>query len=411
MIRLLRAKRDFRLLYVGQTVSLLGDPLLPFALAFASLRQGGVATFGWLLAARSAGALLFTAAGGIAADERRQNRVMGICDLSRLCLVLGVGVSLAAHQIAITLVLVFMMSALGAFFQPALSAAVPRLVDSDDLQAANSMIVISQRAGALLGPALGGLLAQVTNAAGILAVDAATFAVSSTCFLLVRMDPVPSRRGVTLTRKLQEGIRAVRGRRWLALMISLAFVQLAFCLAPWLVLLPITLSQHGYPPYVYGTCLSVFAFGNITGALLGGRVRPRQRGTVAQLAVLPFGLLLLVIGHDAQVLWLLLAAHFVAGAGIDLYSVLWETAIQQDVEESVRGRVFALDAGVSAALMPAAYAVLGILGSHVSAAPILIIGGFVGLAISVVPLVDPQVRAYATPRSTEVSPLSAGAAD
>lgn len=403
-VALLRASPQFRLLFVGQSVSLLGDPLLPFALAFASLEQGGVATFGWLLAARSAGALLLTLAGGIVADERRQTRVMAACDAVRLLLVVAIGATLAFQEMVVTALLVFAMGGIGAFFRPALSAAVPRLVDDDrHLEAANGLLMVTSRTAALVGPALGALLVSVTNITVVLAVNGATFAVSALCFVAIRAGRFPTRPTTPLMTRINEGISAVRRRRWLVIMLVLGVVQLALCLAPWLTLLPSVLDERGYEPWMYGACLAMTSAGNIVGAFAAGWVRPTRPGVVAQLALLPFGLLLLVLATGAPTP-AILAAHFLAGVGIDLYLVLWTAAVQRDVPAHVRGRVFALDSLGSTALMPLAFAFLGTFGGRLDSDMLLVVGGVVGVAISLVPLVDPQIRAYATIRRHPVVP-------
>jgi MFS family permease len=395
MALLLNRNPAFRRMYLGQTVSTIGDPLLPFALAFTALADGDVATFGWLLAARAAGSLALTLAGGVIADERPPTRVLAVCDAARLFLVFAIGYTLVTDQHVLAMILIFVMSAVGGVFAPTLAAAVPQVVAAADLQSANSMIAVSKRVGAFLGPALGGLLSQVTDVAGILAVDAVTFAVSCACFLSVRTAAADRPRAAGFATKLREGFDVVRGRRWLWSLILLALVQVALCMVPWMTLLPVVLADYGHEPYVYAACLSAFAAGNVAGSLAAARIRLDRPGTLAQLAVVPFGLLLLVLSADLPVV-VFLVAHFVAGAGLDLYTVLWVTAIQRDVPEDMRGRVFAFDAAGSAALMPAAFAAVGVLGGLVEPRVLLLVGAVVGVVITAVPLVDPQVRAYST---------------
>ncbi|MEV7040430.1 MFS transporter [Amycolatopsis sp. NPDC051061] len=396
MALLLTRNPAFRRMFFGQTLSTIGDPLLPFALAFTALADGDVATFGWLLAARSAGSLVASLAGGVIADERPPTRILALCDAARLLLVLGIGLTLVTDQHLLAMVLLFVMSAVGAVFQPTFSAALPLVVSAADLQPANSVISVAKRAGAFLGPALGGLLSQVTDVAGILAVDAATFAVSFACFLSVRTTATARRRTASFATKLREGFDAVRSRRWIWLLIVLALVQVALCMVPWMTLLPAVLAGYGHQPVAYAACLSAFAAGNVVGSLVVARIRPARPGTLAQLALLPFGLLLLVLSADLPVA-AFVGVHFLAGVGLDVYTVLWVTAIQRDVPDAMRGRVFAFDAAGSSALMPVAFAVVGVLGKAVDPHPILLLGAVVGVAISVIPLVDPQVRAYASP--------------
>lgn len=211
-------ERPFRLLFLGQAVSLLGDGMVPVALAFAVLELTGSPTdLGIVLAARTVPLVAFLLAGGVWADRLSRRTVMVAADLARL----------GAHGAMAALLLaggaeVWSLAALSAitgtataFFNPAITGAMPAIVSAARLQQANALRGLAMAGGAIVGPALAGVLVAGAGAGWALAADAATFGVSAA--LLVRV-PLRARARAEVRRffaDLREGWDDFRSRTWL----------------------------------------------------------------------------------------------------------------------------------------------------------------------------------------------------
>ena len=148
-------EREFRLLYAGQTISLLGDGMLIIALSFAVLDlTGSVSDLGFVVAASRAPLVLTVLAGGVVADRVSRRAVMVVADLVRMG-ALGVSAALLiagdaqVWQLAVLQVLV---GTAAGFFYPAATGLLPLTVRAEMLQQANGLRGLSEAAGKVLGP-------------------------------------------------------------------------------------------------------------------------------------------------------------------------------------------------------------------------------------------------------------------
>ncbi len=184
--------RDFRLLFTGQAVSVLGDALLPVALAFAILDglDGSAAQLGLVLAAQVVPMTFLVLPAGVWADRLPRRALMLASDLGRAVVqAITAVLLLTGHaQLWQLIVLSAAYGALEAFFRPAAGGLTPALVPPDELQQANALVGLAQNAGHVLGPAAAGALLVVFSPGAALAVDAATFVVSA-AFLFALREP------------------------------------------------------------------------------------------------------------------------------------------------------------------------------------------------------------------------------
>ena len=171
-------ERPFRLLFLGQAVSLLGDGMVGVALAFAVLELTGSATdLGIVLAARTVPLVAFLLVGGVWADRLPRRALMVTTDLVRFAAHGAMAALLIAGDPGIWLlaVLAAIAGAASAFFNPAISGIMPAVVSTERLQQANALRGLTEGVGRIAGPALAGVLVVGIGPGWALAVDAATF--------------------------------------------------------------------------------------------------------------------------------------------------------------------------------------------------------------------------------------------
>src|SRR6266511_1967027 len=211
-------ERQFRLFFIGQSTSLLGDGMVPVALAFVVLDlTGSVSDLGFVLAARAVPMIVFLLVGGVFADRLSRRAVMIGADLIRFGSQGLVAVLLLSGtaQLWHLLVLVALGGAATAFFNPALTGLTPMIVSEERLQQANVLRGIAMGAGGIAGPAVSGALVATVGAGWALAADAATFPVSAVFLAQLSLPPHERLPARPFVRDLLEGWNAVRSRTWL----------------------------------------------------------------------------------------------------------------------------------------------------------------------------------------------------
>lgn len=187
----LRQEPQFRLLFTGQLLSLVGDRMMLVALPFAVLESGGgTGAVGLVVAAELAPFVVFSLIGGAISDRSDRRRILIGSDLGRL-LVQATGAALllaGAATPAMLAGLVLVYGTADAFFQPAFTGLLPQTIsDPVQLQPANAVRGLSFSAAAIAGPALAGVLVATAGAGGAFLFDAGSFAVS--VLFLLRLRP------------------------------------------------------------------------------------------------------------------------------------------------------------------------------------------------------------------------------
>jgi MFS family permease len=392
--------RDFRLLWTGLAVSLIGSGLWLVALAWQVIELGGGPTeLSLVTALYSVGLLAFVLVGGIAADRLPQRLVMLAADLVRAAILLVLGwLSLTGdlriwHLAAGGLV----VGAGEAFFIPSYTAILPHLLPESELLAANGLEgTLRPLAQQATGPVLGGVAVAALSPGVAILTGGLTYLVSAGCLLAMNFRPAkgaPTAPGLaSVFADLREGFGYVRRTSWLWATLLFALALVLFIVGPLEVLLPFAIRDNlGGGADEYGLALAAFGVGGAAGALaISSRRLPRRYLTVMilmwGLGSLPFA----VVGV-AEALWVMFAALFVVGATYSAAMVIWGTLLQRRVPDGLRGRVSSLDFFVSLALMPVSMAIAGPAGAAFGLAAVFLVAGFVPVLLAAAAILVPRL--------------------
>jgi MFS family permease len=387
--------RDFRLLWTGMTVSLLGDGIFLVAMAWQAYELWNApAALSILGIGMTIPTIAFLLPGGVLSDRIDRRLVMLAADVGRAVVIAVLAVlAFTGHLTFWELVVLVAVYGVGtAFFTPAFDAIVPDIVPGRDLAAANSLDqFVRPIALRLAGPAVGGWLVAAFGTGVAFAVDAASFGASTLALLAMRPPPHPRSEHVESTvRAVKEGLRFVRSRVWLwGTLISAAFAYLAF-LGPAEVLLPYVVKNDLEGSA--GDLGLVFAAGGIgaigSALLMGQRGHPRRdvtfmyaTWTIATLAVAGYGL--------ATASWQLMVACLLFNALETAGTIVWATIKQRHVPASMLGRVSSLDWLISIGLLPLSFAltapVAGLVGARATLIGAAAIGGVITLGALFLP--------------------------
>jgi Major Facilitator Superfamily len=172
-------------------------------------------------------------------------------------------------------------------------------------------------------------------------------------------------------RELSEGWREFRSRSWLCVTIVQFALINAYAIGAFLVLGPFVAEKHLGGAAAWGFILAAEAAGMIVAGVVALRYRPQRPLLVATLAVLTMAPLLALLGLAAP-LTLILPTAFVAGVGLELYGVFWDTTLQQHIPDEKLSRVSSYDVLGSFALIPVGVAVMGPISNAIGVADTLI---------------------------------------
>lgn len=390
--------RSVLALLSARSVSLLGNAVMPIALAFAILEMpGGSATvLGLVLATRMVTQLLFVLLGGVFADRLPKQRLMVGADIAAgtiqvVAALLLIGGSASPAALA---GLAALSGAAAALFEPASRSVMPALVDGDALQSANALLKLSMRGGSILGAALGGVLVAVMGAGYTLLVDAGTFFVSALLLTLVRTVPPAATQGPakTMIAALREGWQEFTARQWVWVMVTQMAVVNVLLAGSFYVLGPVVAKQSYGGATGWSTVLTVQAIGFVAGTLVAMRIRPARPIRVAALSTAGFPLSLFLLAAGAP-LAAVCVATFAAAIFIDIYEVMLDTTLQTNIPPEVLSRVMSYEALGTFALVPLGSAIAGPVSRGLGVGPTLAWAGALIVAAGVLTVLLPSIRA------------------
>jgi MFS family permease len=353
-------EREFRLLFTGQAISLLGDGMVGVALSFAVLDlTGSVSDLGFVFAARTIPLVVFLLVGGVFADRLPRRAVMLTADAVRFATQGVVAVLLLTGEAAIWQ-LVLTQAIYGtatAFFNPASTGLIPQTVSAGRLQQANALRGLAQSAGTIAGPALAGVLVAAASPGWAIAVDSVTFAVSAIFLSQLRLPPHQRLPARPFLHDLHEGWREVRSRTWVWTILVWAGVgnmasAIVFIVGPYVA------KQSLGGAGSWALIVSMFGVGAVCGGILALHVRARRPLLYANLGIglvaLPPALLALELPAG-----IVAVGAFFAGAGVAAFNPFWETALQREIPPAALSRVSAYDWLMSMALNPVGALLVG----------------------------------------------------
>jgi MFS family permease len=392
MVKVLR-ERQFRLLWLGQTASTIGDRLVFVALALYVTEIGTPTDVGIVLAAHAFPLVVFVMLGGVLADRLPRHKVMVATDLIRAAIHGLLAVLILTGGVAIWHIVVIeaVFGAAEAFFRPAYTGLMPQTVPEELVQEANAATALVNTVAEFAGPALATALVLGVGAGWAFALDAATFVFSAAFVIRVK----PRRRGEampvnSMLSDLREGWAEFRARTWVWGTVAIFSFLLIFALAPYFVL-GATVAEDVYGSRAfYGVLAAAMGAGTIAGAFVAMRWRP-ERPILAGFAMVLGWPTVIVLFAAGAPRGLLVALFFVAGVGLSLFEVWWQTALAQRIPPHKLSRVASYDWMGSLALLPLGYVLAGPIGEAVGPAEVVLVGGAVGVAIALLGFAIPDI--------------------
>jgi MFS family permease len=388
--------RDFRLLWVGQTISLIGDAAFLTALGWRSYTLVGTEKFGLVLLAQAGAMLVTLLIGGALADRYSRRWLIVTSDLARFGAVLALAVVDATGNLSFTwlLVLATLVGLGNGFFYPAVGGIVPLVVDPPSIASANSLLGTARWSSLLVGPPLAALTYDAFGSAVVFFADAGSFLVSAALLALARPRAHEAAEQQGAFREIVVGARYVAGVPWLWVTIALFGVVLMLQHAPQQVLMPKLVEEEwGRGVGAYGLLTTMVGVGTVVGTLAFGQLQPqRRRGIVTYVFWIAnsFAIFLFALSPWFELgAALMVVRGFCIGFGI----AIWETMLVQLVPEHLLSRVVSLDFFGSLGLMPVGLALAAAVSDAASPGALIASGAGISTILFALVLTRPWLRA------------------
>ena len=371
--------RDYRQLWIGQVVSVIGDKINQLAMAMMVYAvTGSMLQMGIMLGVTLLPAALFGLVAGVFVDRWDRRMAMITADLLRAAVVAAIPL-LVRFGVGWVYALAFVTSTVALFFTPAKKAIIPDIVGSDLLMAANSLDSASEAIAELVGLALGGAIVATLGYAAAFSIDAATFAFSAACIALIRLRREPAitqRDGRTVFSEAADGLRYIWHSDVLRELSAVYVFAAVFGAASIAICYALALVRYKAGATGVAMLDVAVTLGILLGSLLVGRTGVGRAGRKFLVGIAAFGVAFMLISL-ANSIWVAMVLLLIGGIANMWFFIPATTLFQTRSEDALRGRVMAASTTINRVAMA-----LGIVGAGALAQemPIAWLTAGVGLA-------------------------------
>lgn len=340
--------RDYTLLFWGQLISAAGTQMQVVAVAWqVLLLTHSPVALGLIGLAQGIPRLLFSLVGGVFADVLDRRRLLVVVNVLLACTSAALALCTIVHVINVAIIysVVLVASSVSAFEFPTRQAVIPSLVPREQMADALALNSAAFGLTVIVGAAAGGVVLAQVGVANTYWVDVASYVVVLGALLLMTVPRIPvERRARASVGALREGVRFLSAHPIILAMMSLDFFATFFGSPR--ALLPV------YAQDIYhagaqglGILLAATSIGAVAITPLAGRIgRAARKGVGVVVAVLGWGVCIVVFGVAPGPLWLGVALLAGAGAADMVSSILRGQILQLTTPDELRGRISAVNA-------------------------------------------------------------------
>ena len=368
--------RNFLLLFVGETVSIVGDQFYLVGLPWLTLQlTNSSISLGTVLMAAAIPRAILMLIGGVLSDRFSPRLVMIIGNSLRglLTILLTVIVALDLTQLWHLYLFAIVFGLLDGFFIPATKSIVPRLVSKEYLVASNTLVELTNRLALLIGPALGGVLISISNIEKAFALNAGTFIFTTVTLLLIKntsrsndgtitQENNLSKKILSLIAGISEGINYVWKNHSLRAILLILVILNFLIIGPLYVGIP-SLADNRFSggTIALGIMNSAWGGGGLLGSLMPQIIPKIPPIGIIMLTCAPVqGIGLFLLGFIPNVLLasITIAILGLCGGFFTVVAIVW---IQQQTPPEILGRVMSLGFLASFGIAPFSLALAGVL--------------------------------------------------
>jgi MFS family permease len=339
---------NYRWLWIGQFVSMIGDKIHQIAMAMLVYSvTGSMFQMGLMLGITLLPAALFGLLAGVYVDRWDRRTTMIVADLVRAILVATIPF-VARFGIGWVYAIAFIVSTVSLFFIPAKRAMIPDLVPADELMAANSLDDTSEAIAEFAGLAVGAAMVATLGSAAAFGIDAVSFVFSAIMISRISIQAVQAAETVTagVWSEAAEGLRYIWKNAVLRDLIGVYALAAVFAAGSIAVVYALALQRYNAGAPGVALLDAAITAGTIVGALAVGRSGAERPGRKFLLGIGGFGLALAAVSL-AQTIWVAVPLLALCGVANMWFVVPATTVLQTRSSVPVRGRVMAASSSVN----------------------------------------------------------------
>lgn len=403
--------RNFRLLWVGDGISTLGDQfaLIAFPWLVLQLTNDGFA-LGLIIALVNAARALFTLIGGALVDRFSPRSVLFASNIVRMIVFALLTILVLTGQIQLWMVFVLglIFGAADALYYPAQTAILPQILAREQLALGNTLVQGLAEFSLFVGPVIaGGVIALVggspdsaaspsmTGLGVAFGIDALSFLVSLIALYFIHTQPAEdAETQPSMLESIKTGIVYVWSRSTTRLLFVLAMIVNLLFSGPFWVGVPVLANTNLIElAAAYGIVVSAFGAGSLTGMVLAGVLFPPRpalywRVMFGSVIVMGIGLTLMPVTNSTFVVSL---AAALMGLAYGYMTIATVTHLQKQVPEKLLGRVMGLLIFANMVGSPLSSVLAGAL-INVSLSGLFVIAGVLMISASIALALVPSVR-------------------
>jgi len=397
--------RNFRLLWIGQAISLIGDQFYLIALPWLVLiLTGDPLALGLVLALAAIPRALFMMIGGALTDRFSPRTLMILSNTMRLVIVVLLTSLVLSAAIQIWMLYLFALSfgLADALFYPAQFSILPQMVEKWQLKAANSLVQAVTQVSLFVGPVVAGVViaifggsSQDLSGIGIaFSVDAITFLASLATLLLIRIEREGERSEEDFLRSIKEGLSFIMREPGLKIMFLVLASTNLLVAGPFDVGIPV-LAESRLPEgaAAFGMLMSAFGGGSLIGIGLAGLLPEPKKGRFGSILVLVIvlfgaGMVAFAFADTTLVAGMI---TFTMGVMIGYVDILIITWVQHCTPMKMMGRMMGMMMFSSAGLLPVSLAISGV-ALRWSLPGLFLIAGIAMGVLGVIMILLPSMR-------------------
>ena len=403
--------RNFRLLFTGAFISLLGDQFALIATPWLVLQlTGDPLMLGTVLALEGIPRAAFMLFGGAITDRLSPRRVMLIANITRFILTALMAVVVFGGMVQVWMIYIFALSfgIVAGFAIPAEQSIVPMLVDEQDLQAGNSIIMGITQLSGFVGPTIAGIIigrfSDTFTGVGIaFGFDALTFVASAVTLQMIRLKTGTTSAAAgfadakeSVWGSIQAGIRYLWTDKPMRFIFTAVMGINFLLIGPIMVGIPVLADQRlPEGAAAFGLLMSAFAGGNLLGYIIAGSL-PRPDGAKLRLLMIAlfagFGFVIGSLGVITST-WIDVGLLLLLSMGNGFIVVLLMTWMQTRTPKEMLGRIMALLMFSSIGLAPISQAISGVL-SKWSLTMLFAIPGILVLLLTIWMAFHPDLKGF-----------------
>ena len=381
----MKLKRNFRLVLIGQIISLFGNAIQRFSLSLYLLElTGSPAVYGNILALSILPYIFCAPIAGEFADQLSKKKIMIYLDFLCFILLLSYGIYLQGdgNSVIIAGGVMILLSVAATLYTPAVTSSLPEIVELERLKFANSCVSQVGAWANILGPVVAGMLYGLFGIRWIVILNAISFLLSAImeCFLVMPVQKKEKHSRISFKSSYQEMAKTaviVKKQYMVVFGIILSYALYNICIVPInTIVLPYVMNLlFQVPSEVYGTVEGVIVLGSLfSGILLAVATKwfPFQKVYLWNypMSVALFGMTGAVLFFSKSMIGVIIFAvggmiiMFCLGVG----NIVTLTYIQEKIPSHMLGKVSALSTAVATATVPIGQILLGnvLEWSHVS---------------------------------------------